>query len=109
MHIQFELEKKNYLLIKLSYYGKSFKIEKFKTHAIIEYKTIPEGYNISTNDSSINKLLLNGKVVGTISDIYENKVKGFKRRNKAQRLMNIIDLSGIDQTLPLLLIELKNK
>lgn len=106
MTITFELQGKNYLLTELSFYGKDFKIQKFKSHAVINYKTVPENYDVSNNDGGINDLLLKGKVIGTLSDIYEKKVKGFKIGNKTQLLMNIVDFSKIDQTKPLLLVQL---
>ena len=106
MNIKFELENKKYLLIELSFYGKDFKIEKFKTHAVLNYKSVPDNYDVSINDGGINELLLKGKIIGTLSDIYERKVKGFKIGNKTQLLMNIVDFSKIDQTKPLLLVQL---
>lgn len=106
MNIKFDLQDKTYLLIELGFYGKDFKIEKFKTHAVLNYKSVPDNYDVSDNDGSINELLLKGKIIGTLSDIYEKKVKGFKIGNKTQLLMNIVDFSKIDQTKPLLLVQL---
>lgn len=106
MNIKFDLQNKTYLLIELSFYGKDFEIEKFKTHAVINYKSVPDNYDVSINDGEINELLLKGKIIGTISDIYERKVNGFEIGNKKQLLMNIVDFSKIYQTKPLLLVQL---
>lgn len=109
MAMQFNLEGKTYLLVKIAGNGSDFKIENFKQYAQITYKLTRKNEDWESKIQIVGfpKLLTNAKIIGTLSDIYKKKVSSFKKGDKAKLLMKIVDLHlEIDRTYSFLLVQL---
>lgn len=78
----FNFKGSKHLLLEINHKGKDFKIQNFKSHAIIEFKDFFENYNIGINIGGINELIFKASEIVELTSTkqfhYLKDVKNFK-------------------------------